>query len=138
MKYCINIVFLFVIIALVFLNTSCNDKDENNPDLLGLTPKNITVDSDSTVIKVTTTNDQWLIYDIVIDGVPRDLTDSTTIVKIDDMSFKGPWFSVVINKGYKEINISLAKNDSVQRVLELAFKTVGYYDQFKVIQKGIK
>lgn len=116
----------------------CSCSSENNPDLLGLTPKNITVDSDSTVIKVTTTNDQWLIYDIVIDGVPRDLTDSTTIVKIDDMSFKGPWFSVVINKGYKEINISLAKNDSVQRVLELAFKTVGYYDQFKVIQKGIK
>lgn len=138
MNNCTNIVFLVVVIALVFLSTSCNDKDENNPDLLGLTPKNITVDSDSTVIKVTTTNDQWFIYDIAIDGVPRDLTDSTTIVKIDDMSFKGPWFSVVINKGYKEINISLAKNDSVQRVLELAFKTVGYYDQFKVIQKGIK
>lgn len=131
MKRILNILFCIMIISLY----SCK-KEEIVTDFLGLSLKNIIVNNKSQAVTVTTTSDQWQIYSVGINDKAYDISDESVITKINDRSFKGKWFTVNIDEGYRSIIITLDENKNSERNLMLAFKKIGYYDQLHIIQKG--
>lgn len=134
MKFKERIKLIAILLSVTFIFISCSKKEGDWDDIIELSQKEVTFNSNADSITVNTKGDFWWISNIRLNEKQINFGSVNTTssnFEIIETEF------TISRKNTKELRIVITENSTVnQRELIIGLQAGNYFDNIKVIQKG--